>query len=680
MGADFFFFTDPAFLDAQDPTKAFGPAGSQGANDIFRVTHWHAVTAAAPAVAICDGILCAQEDGSGALTLILKPSKAPPFEAPVVSYFIYKGIAKASLLNGDAVLDENDSDANDLTKRVAATWKELNAAVLTGSSAAFGLDRDATFLHDQDDPASKVFTDNDPIERLFTYPHPAIQLPIVSAGDVIGSFGGDCGLEIVLLRLGYRPKLGFARAADNLIAVPSIPATNGGSPWQADDADWLAHWHAKEQALAYLDPAAYFGAFVQAKLYKKSGAGASKVKGSDVYDDLLTTFANKNTAWLDIRNNYGYSYNLFGLYADTLRFVSPADANQTNDVDFRAGLWPLCRLAAADLPGSRRGPLRRTRLRLPAGQATAPAALLSKGFAKQLGAERPGTRAPTIAIADDDPAFLTPIRIAFPALKDGGQEVLSASYTRVNLYERVHPPPPTPAPLGIIRGNYLDGVFRLRDLLLDKDFAGTKLRFDIYPEEVLVDLEEGWGPTYAASVGVAEDGGNITLFAFPGHFLTNRYGPSGSLQLPSWADTSSSGNRTFLAELASTFRYTAVTKRAISPPAAGGNIDTLIVRHAPSISYNPLTDSNSLEDYLFLVFSKAAHGALLAEILADPVSDATLPAFLVMSGAVTLHDSAHDTDYVEVAIDNCGFANGGSNKISVSAMPLTWKVYQYAAS
>lgn len=116
--SNFYFFTDPALLNSQGAAQAFGPAGVLAAKDQFHVTDLHTSSAAdIPAVAICDGVLCAQEDDQGTLTLILKPSQAPPFEAPVVSYFIYKGVAKTSLLNGDQILDETASKATDFTKK-----------------------------------------------------------------------------------------------------------------------------------------------------------------------------------------------------------------------------------------------------------------------------------------------------------------------------------------------------------------------------------------------------------------------------------------------------------------------------------------------------------------------------------------------------------------------------------
>lgn len=668
MGARFCFFTDPALLGVQTAAQAFGPQPAAGGNDLFRITHRHPVTSA-PAVAICDGILCAQEDGAGGLTLILKPSQTPPFEAPVVSYFIYKGVAKTSLLSGNAVLDETDQKANDLTKRVASTWKKLNANVLTGSRAGLGLDRDSAFLHVATDPNSKVFTDADPVERLFTYPHPTVQLPVVSAGDVIGAFGSDCGLEIVLLRLGYRPKLKFARTADNVIAVPSL----GGGPRPADDADWFAHWHAKEQALAYMDPAAWFGAFVQAKLYKRSGASTSKVKGSDVYDELLTTFANRNVAWLDIRNNYSCSYNLFGLYDGLLRFVSRTEPNQISDLDFRSGGWPLRKLEIADLPGSRRGRLHGTALRLPSGAATAPAVMISKGFANQLGAERPSLRVSNQEVDSAHAGFLTPLRIAFPAKVDGGQDVLTASYTRVNLYETAEgSPQPGPFP-GAASDEFLDGLFRLGDLRFDQNFAGDDLRVEIFYEEALVDLVDE-GLAYAAAIGMIEDAGSVSLFAFPTCFLPGNL--AGQAQtFTGLTNRQQKGAGRFEDWLANLFPSAAFTKMTVDGGTAT-EADGLIARPGDHVA--PLAHGD-VENWCLIVLDKADHAAMLSAVDAGGGAAAHWPIWSRVSSVMVKTDPQTQARYIErILLASRYHPGSASSKIVRSDLPWSKPVIEYA--
>jgi len=676
MSSNFFFFSDPAKLQSQGATDAFGPLPPASGNDLFRVTDRHAFSSDAPAIAVCDGILCAQEDLSGTLTLILKPSAAPPFEAPVVAYFVYKGVTKASLLasGGTQILDETDSSATDFTKKIAADWKAQNSGALAGSSAALGLDRDANFEHDDNGTPIKIFTDVDPVERLFRYPHKTVQLPIVAAGDVIGTFQGTGGFEIVLKRLGYQPKLAFARSADNIVAVPSL----AGSSWQPDDYDFFAHWHAKERALAYLDPAAYFGAFVQSKLYKVAGGSASKVSGGNIYQEILATFANKNTAWLDIRNNFAYSYNLFGLYDDTLRFVSPSDAAQASDVNFRAGGWPLLKLAAADVPGSKKGSLLRTTLCLPAGLSMAPAVLVSKGFAKTLGPERPEVRVPDIAADDANAGYLTPIRLAFPAATDGGNTVLTASYTRVNLYETIHTDPQAQAPLNVAARDFLDGVFRPRELQFDRDFSGNTMRFDIYPEEVLVDMGIEYGPTYASVIGIAEDATTVNLFAYPCFLLPGLDSRSLSAALPAWADISAADNTDFLTKLASTFRPVQITKETIDSDTLSAQVDTVIVRNRTTPGYNPVTDRNSMPDFCFVVMGKANHQQLVGQISAAAGLGSDFPVFLTVASSQQKTDTTNNVAYLEKGLQATGYGPPSGSTLSIVSAPLTQRVFRNA--
>ncbi len=676
--ANFFFFTDPSLLDAQLEGPAFGPAGTSAGNDLFRITDVHTSSAAnIPAVAVCDGLLCAQEDDQGTLTLILKPSQTPPFESPVVSYFIYKGVAKTSLLNGDQILDETASTATAFTKRIAAEWKKQNTNDLTDSRAALGLDRDAGFKHDDGANQINIFTDNDPIERLFTYPHKTVQLPTVAAGEVIGSFQSNCGFEIVLKRLGYKPKLGLARSADNQVSVTSLPADNNGAPWQADDYAFFSHWHEKEQVLAFMDPCAFFGSFVQAKLYKKSGSSASRVKGSDIYEEILRKFVNRNIAWLDIRNNYSYSYNLFGLYDDTIRFVSHNNASQTNDKNFRSGSWPILKLQIADAPGSKRGSLHRTKLCLPVGLSTAPAVLVSKGFVKRLGPERPRFKTPAIAADINDAQFYTPIRLAFPATDDGGP-LFTASYTRINLYEKPHAEAQPAPPLSIGGSEYLDGVFRPRDLQLEKDFGDKSLRFEIYPEEVLIDLDEKYGPTYAAFVGIAEDASYVTLFAFPLYFIPNEKGSNDPRALPTWTNISTNDTTDFLSKLTGTFRSTEVLKKTIASDTLSAQIDTIIVKRVPTPNYNPVTDRNSTEDFCFVVLDKSDYEVLGSQVLGSGAIDLAFPVFLTVASSQLKTDTVNSVNYEEKKLQASGFGPPSGTKLSAQITALDQRIFRNA--
>lgn len=679
----FCFFTDPSLLNAQTDQQAFGYGVASGGTDQFRITDLHTSSSTdVPAFAVCDGILCAQEDAQGTLTLILKPSETPPFESPVVSYFLYKGVAKSSLLSvsDGNLLDEDASEATDFTTRIAKEWKKQNGDDLTGSRAALGLDRDATFLHDDGTSQTNIFTDNHPIDQLFTYPHKTAQLPTVAAGDLIGSFESSFGFEVVLQRLGYKPKLAFARSADNQISVTSLADDNSGVPWLPDDYSFFAHWHEKEQVLAFIDPCAFFGSFVQAKLYKKSGTSFSKVKGSDIYQEILQKFANRNIAWLDLRNNYSYSYNLFGLYDDTVRFVSHSDASQTNDIDFRSGSWPILKLQIADVPGSKRKSLHRTKLCLPVGLSTAPAVLISKGFVTTLGPERPNFKAPAIAADSAEPAFYLPIRLAFPVTTDA-VPVFLCSYTRVNIYEKPHAGRPAAGTLDIAGSDYLDGVFRPRDLQFGVQFADRSLRYEIYADEILVDLENQSGPTYASSVGVAEDQTSVTLFAFPREFLPNDNELTGQA-LPAWANAEASDNTTFLTAITKAFNSTVISKMTISPtPPLGTSptaVDTILIENRPDHTSNAIIERSSINDFCIVILRKADFESLLSSLAGNSNLEPALPIFLTISASQTKQDLGSGAVYIEKILQASGFSRSQTGKAVLAHVATNQGVYQSA--
>lgn len=632
MGGKFCFFTDPAKLGAQADADAFGPLPSLAGDDRFRITHRHPTTATgAPAIAICDGMVCAQKDSLGALTLILKPSDTPPFEAPVVSYFLYKGVNSLADHKGGLVFD-----------------------------AGFPADNSVV---------PKPFTDGDPIERLFDYPNGPPQWAVVTAGEKIGVFlGTSCGLEIVLQRLGYKPTLGFARRPDNIIGVQPLAPTNGGAAWQADDRAWFEHWHAKEQALAYMDPAGYFGAFVQAKLYKSDGIDpdADKVKGKDIYDEILATFANRNVAWLDIRNNYNCSYNLFGLYDDQIRFKSLKGSNPpATTLDFRRDKWPLLKLKVDDVSGIRKRRLHRTLLSLPAGLGKRPAVLLSKGFATRFGTETRRHKMPAVAV--ETAGFLTPIRLAFPAKDVAGADVFIASYTRINLFEQ-KPAAGTPAtPLSVAGAEYLDGIFRLGDLRLDRNFAGHDLRFDIFSEEILVEFGQ---VTYAGGVGVAEDDDHIVLFAFPTSFLHKGPGGDRYQAVTGLANRFEDGAGTFRDWLTTAFP-TSRFKRTTIDKGTPSEIDVPIARLRAPDDGAQLTDYGRVADYCILFLDKASHADLLAKIDGAVAPTRVWPCFSTVASATLKADPVTHAKYTERMLSATGY-RPASAPAKVEKYSLSW--------
>lgn len=141
--ADFFFFTDVDLLNSQTADQAYGPAGTVSGKDRFRVTSVHTATGTPKAYAVCDGVVCIQQDSENAnvVNLILKPNQQPSINCSRIKYIIYKGINKESLLDGDNILVNIE---NDLTKSILSSWDAyiLNSGEPTSipSSKSLGYD------------------------------------------------------------------------------------------------------------------------------------------------------------------------------------------------------------------------------------------------------------------------------------------------------------------------------------------------------------------------------------------------------------------------------------------------------------------------------------------------------------------------------------------------------------
>jgi hypothetical protein len=116
--ADFFFFTDIDLLQSQPANKAYGPAGAVSGIEKFRVTSLHYSTGSPKAYAVCDGIVCVQQNTSNPLlvNLILKPNQNPDINFSTIKYIIYKGILKSSLVDGSGNIVVDTT--NDLTESI----------------------------------------------------------------------------------------------------------------------------------------------------------------------------------------------------------------------------------------------------------------------------------------------------------------------------------------------------------------------------------------------------------------------------------------------------------------------------------------------------------------------------------------------------------------------------------
>jgi hypothetical protein len=354
MGAKFCFFTDPAVLAPQGADQAFGPAPPLAGEDRFRVTDLHSAPGGAPAFAACDGLLCAQRDNEGNLSLILKPIEQPPFDCPMLSYILYKGIDPASLLTGAGFVDVSKAAANPLVKLVQGAWTAPDAGN-NGDPPSETLGLHLSPLSDSNAYPDLIlgrYGDDQPLDHLFYLGDPRFQLPLVRRGWRLADFlPGSFGLEIVAERMNYAPAIRLARRRENFIAVPSLDPSQ---TYAANHAGYFMHWHAKNEVLNFIDPCAFWGSFHDRKLGVSSSSGSTVRKaGKAIYEDLLRGphagatpsdgfFFNRNKIYVDIRNGQDRPYDYYHAAAGKIfATLDPAPSIAGCEQPYNSQGWPV---------------------------------------------------------------------------------------------------------------------------------------------------------------------------------------------------------------------------------------------------------------------------------------------------------------------------------------------------
>lgn len=380
--ADFFFFTDIDLLQSQPANKAYGQAGVASGLEKFRVSSLHSATGTPQAYAVCDGVVCVQQDASNAslVNLILKPNQNPDINFSTIKYIIYKGILKNSLFDGSGNITVDST--NNLTESIKHSWDAYIAGsgepVTLASEKALGIDLVNT---------TSNYVNTDPIDNLFYLTAGNFHFPSVQGGWVIGKFNPtEFGLTIITERIGYDPKIKLARETENFVEVSQLP---GG----ATNAQTFEHWHNKEEILNFIDPCAFYGMFYPLALSAKTIVGTfTKNKKNEIYDNILKglqhsiindgNFFNRNTIYLDIRNEHNQSFNYYKNYGTQIE-ISYDGTITPIATDYYLSGWPLYSITNSVFPLSNTSTKNEIYFTLPAGDNPAPIAIILNGYVKR---------------------------------------------------------------------------------------------------------------------------------------------------------------------------------------------------------------------------------------------------------------------------------------------------------
>jgi pyrrolidone-carboxylate peptidase len=295
----FFIHTDNSNIPDQGTSDICGPDSSDPTNK-FNLTSLFQLTGQTKAFACQDSMMIVQQSSvdSSLVNVILKPIEGLKIPFRSVKYFVYRGLLKNSFISGTAIAPQATGNSEFIT-RFWADWNNYktssNQPTLTDPTPqSFGYDTSLSGSLD--------------VEKIYDNSQTDVRALLVKEGEWFGDFGSSfkIGFEIITEADSLTLDLDFLRTEKFQIDVTGLSG--------------LALRAEREKILSFIDPAAFFGlhydAGVNITIY---GSGGNKVvqkkKQNDLYTTLLDNkFGTRNTVYLDIRSEKGFSYNFYQNY------------------------------------------------------------------------------------------------------------------------------------------------------------------------------------------------------------------------------------------------------------------------------------------------------------------------------------------------------------------------------
>jgi hypothetical protein len=310
-------------------TDAFGPIVNQGLSSQFRTTAKVRATTLTKVFAICKGRILVQPmtGDDTKVNLILKPETT--YNPLKIKYFIYRGINKADLIINDSSLAFKSLTNPNQPLFLQNLWDNFNTLNTSIPN----------------NPAPTVFppfeigyfpTDQTPetlIEDCFISRDSSYQIPICNAGEYIGNFTGQLGLDIVLDYGDYKLEkqqelfkldLAFARKSDNIFDVGQFSAPNQ----LTNKRRYQEHIH------QFLDAAAFWGSHIICGTIKLPNNSADINSNTDIVNIILNKYQTKNKIYTYIQGEHGRSYNYYDSNRTIIGINSSGGLNNNNG-------WPI---------------------------------------------------------------------------------------------------------------------------------------------------------------------------------------------------------------------------------------------------------------------------------------------------------------------------------------------------
>lgn len=316
-----YFFTESTVTAQTDGSGAYGPVS----DSVFNITTKMALANKKAFAVITGQVLVVPQEGSTTkVNVILKPLESINIGVPI-KYFVYRGLKKNMFVENNNVVAYSENNTAFMSN-VWADYKNLN-----------NIGEDVT-----PEPFEAVkfgYNENEPnvtrLEKKFALmldqngvPLPR-NLPFIQTNMHLGDFAdNEAGFEIVLdngtffkptSETGLELDMKYARAPFFALNINDIQQMTG-----------ITEQMYRENVQYFLDPVAFYGAHIT-----KSEKGAIKVKNvsspyntkSDIYNNILKKFYNKNKVYIYITAYRDKSYNYDGyLGTNSLKLGTTGEA------------------------------------------------------------------------------------------------------------------------------------------------------------------------------------------------------------------------------------------------------------------------------------------------------------------------------------------------------------------
>lgn len=334
-----YFFTESTIASQSSAEGAYGPDFVETNTKFNITTQFELANKKAYAVTSGQVLIVPQsgDENESKVNVFIKPLKNVDVGVQI-KYYVYRGLKKELFINSsNNILPKSSANTPFMAKvwTDLVTFNELKEPLPEIPANLFGYTTTETDTNSLD---AKFFNTYDTTS---TDENKAYNLPIIEAGQYFGEFQDNKGgFEIVLndgfyyqekSDTGFQFDLKYAKAEKAVLDLAEI----------ASDPN-ISEKIYRENVQKFLDPAAFYGAHITEKEkgeIKVVDNNAKYNTKTDIYNNIVSKFSNKNKCYIYLQGNTGRSFNFDeALGADPLKIgVSETlvpSPYKTND-------WPI---------------------------------------------------------------------------------------------------------------------------------------------------------------------------------------------------------------------------------------------------------------------------------------------------------------------------------------------------